>query len=199
MDYFNDLFNDSLFDDNSYDGSTESFADIPLTDEDDAMIFLEALYESCSEEEFIDIMKESAYDLDAAGLVPAEVCEAIVNKFNEEGSIATEAVKKIVIKDWKSAKFNKIERKTAINMAKRNNDPNYKKYKFHRDKMKAFRSKIYQKYGSKAKSETRRIIRNSKRKASTISTPQGKSITTKMDEQIKRLDQNGRNKTAIKK
>ena len=32
MDYFNDLFNDSLFDDNSYDGSTESFADIPLTD-----------------------------------------------------------------------------------------------------------------------------------------------------------------------
>ena len=199
MDYFNDLFNEDSFSDTSVDSSMESFADVPLTDEDDAMIFLEALYESCSEEEFIAIMKESAYDLDAAGLVPAEVCEALVEKYNNDGSIATEAVKKVIIKDWKSAKFNKIERKTAINMAKRNNDPNYKKYKFHRDKMKSFRAKIYQKYGAKAKTETRRIIKNSKRKASTISTPQGKSITTKMDEQIKRLDQNGRNNTAIKK
>jgi len=196
MDYFNDLFDEDYL----ADGSMESFADVPLTSEDDAMIFLEALYAGTSEEEFVDILRESAFDLDAAGLVPAQVCEAIVAKIDEEGAeVATEAIKKVVIKDWKSARFHKVEKKTAINLAKRNGDPHYKKYKKFRELMKRERAAIYKKWGNKSKTEAKRIIRNAKRKASTISTPHGKSITAKMDEQIKKLDNNGRNNRAIKK
>ena len=66
------------------------------------------------------------------------------------------------------------------------NDPLYRKYKKYRDLFIEARNGIYQKYGAKAKTESRKIIQNAKRKSANIETKTGKSITEKMDAQIKK-------------
>jgi hypothetical protein len=100
-----------------------------------------------------------------------------------DANIATEAAKKVVITDWKSAKFNRIAKRTAIRMAMVNNDPLYTKYKKYRELLIDTRDKIYKKYGSKAKVETKKIIANARKKASNMPTA-GATITEKIDKQI---------------
>ena len=135
-------------------------------------IFLNALRASCeSEEEFSALLESAGTEMALYGLLTDE-------------SIATEVTKKIQVKDWKSANFNRIWHRTAIRLAMINNDALYTKYKMYREKLIDVRDKIYTKYESKARMETRKIIKNARNKAANMNSAAGKSITEKMDEQI---------------
>lgn len=137
-------------------------------------IVLTALREECATEaEYADLINASAIEMSLYGVI-------------DDADAAMEAAKKIVIKDYKSAKFNRIQRRTAIRLAMKSNDALYKKYRKYRDLFLESRNAIYQKYGAKAKSESRKIIQNAKRKSANIESKTGKSITEKMDAQIKK-------------
>ena len=73
-------------------------------------------------------------------------------------------------------------------MAMVNNDPLYTKYKMYRDKLLEVREKIYVKYGSKAKVEAKKIIKNSRNKAANMNSAAGKDIVAKMDTQIAKAE-----------
>ena len=105
-----------------------------------------------------------------------------------DADIATEAVKKIQIKDWKGANFDRVKARTAIRLAMVNNDPLYTKYKMYRDKMLEVREKIYTKYASKANKETKIIIKNSRNKAANMSSATSRSVTDKMDRAIAKAE-----------
>lgn len=188
---------------------TESFNTSSLTEEDEAVIFLEALREECTDDEYVDLLKNCAYEMAVVGLIPnPEVCTHVLESMftpedlngSEYLGIAEEGVrKKIVIDDWRHANFNRIQKRTALRMAHRDGFSAAAKYDKYRKLMIQERNKIYDRYLNKARSVTKQIIRNSKNKASNISTPGGTSITKKMDQQINKLDKNARNKSAIKK
>lgn len=201
MEYLNTILGD--------EDDMDSFNSDDLTEEDEAVVFLEALRYECSDDEFSDLLRTHAYEMAMVGLVPdADVCTQILESMfdadiehldDDNNDAVTESVKKVVINDWKGANFSRIEKRTAIRMAKRDNFAPWHKYDKYRRLMIEERKKIYAKYLNKAKVATKQIIKNSKHKASSIGTPGGKSITQKMDQQIKRLDSNGRNRSAIKK
>lgn len=137
-------------------------------------IVLTALRDECATDaEYADLINASAIEMSLYGVI-------------DDADAAMEAAKKIVIKDYKSANFNRIQRRTAIRLAMKANDPLYRKYKKYRDLFIEARNGIYQKYGAKAKTESRKIIQNAKRKSANIETKTGKSITEKMDAQIKK-------------
>lgn len=98
--------------------------------------------------------------------------------------VATEAVKKIQIDNWKEANFNRIAKRTAIRMAMVNGDALYTKYKKYRDLLIENRDKIYKKYGAKAKVEARKIIKNARNKAANMTSATGKDVTAKIDKAI---------------
>jgi hypothetical protein len=187
--------------DESDESVTESFDVNPLTEEDKAVIFLEALYEECTDEEFQDLLVNHAYEMAMAGLVPdANICQEVLESLYGEDpesdvpQIATEAMKKkIIINNYKAANFNKIQKRTAIRLAGANKDPHYNKYVKYRKLMIQERIAIYKKYLTKSKAETKKIIKASKNKASTINSHSGKSIEHKMDAAIKKVNKNGRN------
>ena len=81
-----------------------------------------------------------------------------------------------------SDEFLKIE-----DRAKKANDSLWKQYSMHRSKMKEARAKIMDKYGSKSKTEAKKVLQNSKRKASSMNTVTGKTIQAKMDKKIKEM------------
>lgn len=133
-------------------------------------IFLTALEAECTPEEFAEICEESMAEMAIYNLVA-------------DPEIATEATKSIV-KMNKSAKFSAIERRAAIRLAEKANDPAYTKYAKGRKLMLENRDTIYKKYGAKAKSEAKKVIQNSRRKASAMNSDAGHSIVDKMDRQI---------------
>jgi hypothetical protein len=135
-------------------------------------IVMNALRSACaSDEEFAALLESAGTEMALYGLLSDE-------------NIATEVVKKIQVNDWKTANFNRICRRTAIRLAMINNDALYTKYRKYRDLLLEVREKIYVKYQSKAKSETRRIIKNARNKAASMNSAAGRSITEKMDQQI---------------
>lgn len=135
-------------------------------------IVMNALRSACaSDEEFAALLESAGTEMALYGLLSDE-------------NIATEVVKKIQVNDWKTANFNRICRRTAIRLAMINNDALYTKYRKYRDLLLEVREKIYVKYQSKAKAETRRIIKNARNKAASMNSAAGKSITEKMDQQI---------------
>jgi hypothetical protein len=138
-------------------------------------IVLSAIRNECkSDEEFAKLMEDYATEMALYGVI-------------ENADIATEAAKRIVIKDYKTANFNKIARRTAIRMAMVNNDVLYEKYKKYRELLISTRDKIYKKYASKARVETKKIIANARKKAVNMPTA-GKSITEKIDKQISNIE-----------
>lgn len=140
----------------------------------ESALFLSALKDECTAEEYEALVNESAIEMELYGLI-------------DSASIATEAQKNIV-KLNNAAVFNRTEKRTAIRLAERANDQLFEKYAKFRKLMIEYRMKIYEKYGSKAKSEARRIISNSRRKASSMNSSSGKTIVDKMDKQIKKFN-----------
>jgi len=141
-------------------------------------VVLAALMESCADEkEFSDLMNAVAVEMQLYDVIP-------------DATIATEVAKKIVITDYKAAQFNRITKRTAIRLAKVNNDPLYGKYKTFRDKFLAIREQIYKKYEAKAKQEAKRILKNAARKAGNMPSPEGKTVVDKIDRQISKATGN---------
>ena len=139
-------------------------------------IVLTAIRNECgSDEEFATLLESAGTEMALYDVI----CDA---------DVATEASKKVVVKDWKSAQFNRIAKRTAIRMAMVNNDPLYTKYKKYRDLLLETREKIYVKYGSKAKVEAKKIIKNSRNKAANMNSAAGRDIVAKMDAQIAKAE-----------
>ena len=114
------------------------------------------------------LLKESAYDEDLSGvdLQPYVQLMAYENAaFKHEDEIKTftesEECKVLMEKQVlnkssymrlsKQDDFKRRLKLVAYQMAKENNDPDYKKMKLHRAKFKAFRAKVLKKYGNRAK------------------------------------------------
>lgn len=135
-------------------------------------IVLEAIRTECdSDEEFASLMEAAGIEMGLYGVI-------------EDADLAMEAAKRVVVKDWKAANFNRIAKRTAIRMAMVNNDALYTKYKMYRDKLLEVRDKIYVKYGNKAKVQAKKILANARNKSAAMSGNAGKSITDKMDRAI---------------
>jgi len=145
-----------------------------LTSADESMIFLSALKDECTDDEYKALVTEGATEMELYGLV-------------DSADIATEAQKNIVRLN-KLANFNKVQKRTAIRLAAAAKDQMFDKYSKFRKLMIQYRIKIYNKYGNKAKSEARKIISNSHRKASSMHSENGKTIAQKMDNQVKKFN-----------
>jgi hypothetical protein len=135
-------------------------------------IILTAIRNECeNDEEFCSIMESAGTEMALYDVI-------------SDADIATEAAKKIVVKDWKTANFERISKRTAIRLAMVNNDPLYQKYRKHRDQLIDTRDKIYKKYGNAAKKQAKIIIKNARNKAANMNSNAGKDITSKIDAQI---------------
>ena len=93
-------------------------------------IVLSAIRNECdSDEEFSELLESAGTEMALYDVI-------------SDADIATEAAKRIVVKDWKAANFNRIAKRTAIRLAMINNDPLYRKYKKYRDLLIETREKI---------------------------------------------------------
>lgn len=144
-------------------------------------IILAAIRESCgSDEEYVQLIKDMAIEMQVYDVI-------------EDGNVALEAMKKIVVKDFRHANFNRIKCRTAIRLAKVNNDPAYRLYRKHRDLFLQSREKIYMKYKAKAEKEARRILKNAARKSGNMTSVQGKVVTDKLNKQIEKATDDANN------
>ena len=139
-------------------------------------VVLTAIRNECdSDEEFSAILESAGTELALYDVIA-------------DADMATEAAKRIVIQDWKQANFNRIAKRTAIRMAMLAGDPLYTTYRKYRELLLDTREKIYTKYGSKAKVEARKIIKNARNKAANMNSAAGKDITSKIDAQIAKAE-----------
>lgn len=134
------------------------------------------------------IRNECESDEQFSALLESAGTELALYDVISDADMATEAAKKIVVKDWKQASLNRIAKRTAIRMAMVNGDPMYTKYKKYRDLLIETREKIYTKYGSKALKEAKKIIMNARNKAANMNSKAGKDITSKIDAQIAKAE-----------
>ena len=134
------------------------------------------------------IRNECASDEEFSAIMESAGTEMALYDVISDADLATEAAKRIVIKDWKAANFNRIAKRTAIRMAMLNNDAMYSKYRKYRDLLIETREKIYKKYGAKAKIEAKKIIMNARNKAANMNSNAGKDITKKIDAQIAKAE-----------
>lgn len=153
---------------------------LSLTEE--AAILLDTIASECeTQEEFENLIMESAAEMELYGLIP-------------DAQAAMEAMKVLKIDNWKIKKRNRAVNRECIVLAKNANDPIYKKYKINRDKMRVNRAKIFKKYEAKAKAHVRKAMTNSKAKASSMNTPAGKSLTARLNASMSK-SVNGKNPT----
>ena len=136
-------------------------------------LFLAALAEECATpEEYARLIDEAAIEMALYGLI-------------DNAEAAMEASKNI-IRMTKGAKFNSVERRGCIRLARKAEDPLYDKYAKARKIMIETRKAIYRKYENKSKTETKKILLNNRRKATAMTSDAGKSIVDKMDRQIQK-------------
>lgn len=147
--------------------------DIKLSPADESAIFLTALQDTCTEEEYNQLVMEGAAELALYGLI-------------DDANIVTEA-QKISYKVTKQMTFSREQKRAALRLARKADCNEWKLYHKYRTLMIEQREKIYAKFGSKAKTEAKRVIQNSKRKASSMNSVNGKTITDKMDKKIKEM------------
>lgn len=158
---------------------------LELTPADESAIFLTALRsESASDEEFLRVVSENSTELALYGLI--------------EDTEALEATKTIVRMN-RFDKFNAVQKRTCIRLAAQANDPLIKRYIKGRTMMKEAREAIFDKYNNKAKTEARKSLSNSKKKAAAMKSAAGRDITSKIDKSIKKFDADARSGDAIKK
>ena len=146
---------------------------ITLSPADESAIFLTALQDVCTEEEYNHLVMESAAELALYGLI-------------DDANIVTEA-QKISYKITKQMTFSREQKRAALRLAKKSDCNEWKLYRKHRALMIEQRDKIYAKFGSKAKIEAKKVLQNAKRKASSMNSVTGKTITDKMDKKIKEM------------
>lgn len=146
---------------------------LTLSPADESAIFLTALQDTCDAEEYNELVMEHASELALYGLI-------------DDANIVTEA-QKITYKVTKQATFSREQKRAALRLARKADCPEWKLYHKYRTLMIEQREKIYAKFGSKAKTEARKVIQNSKRKASSMNSVTGKTITDKMDKKIKEM------------
>ena len=143
---------------------------IQLDPADESAIFLAAMQDVCTEDEYNTLVMENATELALFGLI-------------EDANIVTEA-KKIVYKQTKEMNMSREQGKAALRLAKKANDPLWQKYQKYRALMFEYKQKIYTKYGTKGKTEAKRVLNNSKKKASAANSVTGTTIVEKMDKKI---------------
>lgn len=143
---------------------------IELTSADEAAIFLAALESVSTPDEYKAIVTENAVELELYQLI-------------DSASVATEAHRYVVTKTRKWD-MNREEKKAALRLAAKADSSDYRQYVYHRGKMIEYRTKIFEKFGAKARMEAKRIVQNSRRKASSMNSNVGKSIVDKMDKKI---------------
>ena len=154
--------------------SEDDVDNITLDAADESAIFLTALQDVCTPEEYEELVLENATELALYGLI-------------ENADMVTEA-KKIVYKQTKEMNMNREQARAALRLAKKADSVDYKQYKKYRNLMIQARNKIYAKYGAKAKTEAKKVLQNSKRKASASNSVTGSTITKKMDKKIKEIE-----------
>jgi hypothetical protein len=148
---------------------------VQLTKADESDILLTALQDACSPEEY-QLVMENLTELELYGLI-------------DSAEIATEA-KKIVYKQTKEMNLNREQVKAAIRLAKNANTASYKKYHKGRTMMLEGRAEICKQFGGKAKQEAKKVIANSRKKASAMknSTVTGKTISDNLDKKINEIN-----------
>ena len=186
------------------EAAEEGIVNVELTEEDEAIVLMESILEESTPEEFSAIMESAGYDMALYGILPSEASVESIQKVangmvkgNElsfaiesiidSGEPATEASKKMVVKDWKSANMNRISKRMAIRMAARDKSPAYAKYIKHRAAMIDAREEIYRKYGKDAVTYTKKVLKGGKQKASNMGGSAGKALEKKIDKQLKKL------------
>lgn len=142
---------------------------IQATPADESAVFLSAMQEACTKDEYNTLVMENATDLEMYGLI-------------DDADVATESTKKIVYKQTKQQSFTREQNKMCMRMAKRLNLPEYQKYRKYIQAAKVEREKIRKKLGSKAKQETKRALTNAKRKASTMNSGNSDKLMKKISE-----------------
>ena len=163
--------NESIDDDIdiALEGSSE-YENTELTAEAEASIFFDTVMESCdSLEEFQAMVMEKAVDWQMYGLIT-------------DAEAAMEAVKKITIQDWKKVNMDRLVGRECIRLAKENKDPNYAPYAKARAVMKDKRAKLFVKWTTKAKSNVKAALMNSKNKASSMTSKSGDALKKKINE-----------------
>lgn len=128
--------------------------EIQATPADEAAIFLTAMQEACTPEEFNSLVMENMTTLELYGLI-------------DDAEVATEA-QKIVYKQTKQQTLTREQNKMVMRLAKRLGLPEYQKYRKYILAARKERDKMRQKLASKAKQEVKRSMSNAKRKASSM-------------------------------
>lgn len=133
---------------------------------DESAIFLAAMQESCTAEEYQTLVMESATELELYGLI-------------NSADIATEA-QKIVYKQTKQQQLTREQNRMVMRMGKRLDLPEYRRYKKFITLALQERNKLRQRLGSKAKQEVKRSMANSKRKASSMNSANSDKLMQKI-------------------
>lgn len=153
----------------------ENVDDITLDAADESAIFLAALQDTCTPEEYQQLVLENTTELALYGLI-------------DDPDIVTEAAKIVKHKITKQENLNREQSKAALRLAKKADSSEWKKYEKGRKMMLEAKAKIFQKYASRAKAEAKQVLKNSKRKASSMPSVTGKTITQKMDKKINEMN-----------
>ena len=166
--------------DTSFD-SIMNFLNEPDVDEiqldaaDESAIFLAAMQDTCTPEEYQQMVMENTTELALYGLI-------------EDADIVTEATKIVKHKITKQENLNREQSKAALRLAKKADSAEWKKYEKGRKMMLEAKAKIFQKYASRAKTEAKKVLKNSKRKSSSMPSVTGKTISQKMDKKLKEYE-----------
>ena len=152
--------------------------EIQLSPADESAIFLAALEDMCTPEEFKDLVLNHATEMELYGLI-------------DDASIVTEA-KKIIYKQTKQMAMNREQAKACLRLAAKANSPDWVKYHKGRTMMLQARENIYKKYGNVAKKEARRIVSDANRKASSMKSEVGGTVTDKMARKINQVNKGGK-------
>lgn len=158
--------------------------DLSLDPAEESAIFIATIMESMGPEETLSFVSDHADELYAYGLI-------------DNPEAAVEATKNIVRLN-KQANLDRETTLCAIRLARKANDAGYKLYRKGRDMMLKGREQIMTKFGNKAKMEAKKNINNAKRKAANMGTKQGADIAKRMDQQMKKFDDKGKNEAIAK-
>lgn len=151
-------------------------SEVSLNKADESAILLTALQDVCTPSEYSIIM-ENLHELELYGLI-------------ESAEVATEA-KRIVYKQTKQMNMNREQTKAALRLAQKANTADWKKYHKGRQMMLQAREAICAKFKGKARTEAKAILKNSKKKASSMgNTVTGKLISDKLDAKVKEYEKN---------
>lgn len=179
---------DELMNDET-DSILDTAEESTLTSEDRCEIICSALKEVSTPEEYNSLM-ESANLWEIYGVLPS--AETALES-------AVPSRKKVVSKFTKQSYLSGATKKASMKLAKNGKDPNYDKYIKYRDLMRVYREKVFDKWGSKASREAKKMLRGAGSAAASVKDVRGRQMEDKIKLAIDKVDKDGRNHEAIKK